>query len=177
MPSDGTAGKREASGGSNLCKHRCMWRRRPVGITVLAVAIIAAATLAWNYFSGPSSADCAPVRELLAFNRSQTDSLNAKTQFPEQGSSEEATEPSELDYRTWADGLIDRASKVTAPELLDQAKALAQTTDRLVRARVDLNDQTTAPGAAPPPAALAVKGLYEEFEARLGQLSKSCPAD
>ena len=142
---------------------------------MLAAVIVAVGALAWNYFSGPSSADCAPVRELLAFNKSQTESLNAKTHVPEAGSYAEATEPSELDYRTWADGLIDRASKVTAPELVDQAKALAQTTDRLVRARVDMNDQTTAPGAAPPPAAIAVMGLYKEFEAQLGQLSKSCP--
>ncbi len=154
-----------------------MWRRRPFGITVLAVVIIAAVALAWNYFAGPSSTDCAPVRELLAFNKTQTDSLNAKTHIPEEGSTEQATEPSELDYRAWGDGLIDRAAKVTAPELADQARALAQTVDRLVRARVDLIDRSaaTAPGAAPPPVAFAVAALYDQFEAQLGQLSKSCP--
>jgi hypothetical protein len=153
-----------------------MWRRRPVGISVLAVVIIAVVSLAWTYFSGPSSADCAPVRELLAFNKTQIESLNSKTHEPEQGSHEKATEPSDLDYRTWSDGISDRAAKVTAPDLADQAKELAQTTDRLVRARIDLNAQSaaTAPGAAPPPAALAVSGLYDQFEAELGQLSKAC---
>jgi hypothetical protein len=153
-----------------------MWRRRPFGITVLAAVVIAVVALAWNYFGGPSSADCAPVRELLAFNKTQTESLNAKTHIPEEGSNEQATEPSELDYRTWGDGLIDRAAKVTAPELTDQARALAQTVDRLVRARVDLIAQSaaTAPGAAPPPAARVVAGLYDQFEAQLGQLSKAC---
>src|SRR6476620_8663683 len=86
---------------SAVCNHRSMWRRRPFGITVLAVVIIAAVALAWNYFAGPSSTDCAPVRELLAFNKTQTDSLNAKTHIPEEGSTEQATEPSELDYRAW----------------------------------------------------------------------------
>ena len=151
-----------------------MWRRRPVGITVLAVVLIAVVSLAWSYFSGPSSDDCAPVRELLAFNKTQTESLNAKTHTPEQGSYEEATEPSELDYRTWADGLADRAAKVTASELADQAQRLSQTGDRLVRARVDLNAQTTAPGAGPPPAAMAVMGLYDQFETQLGELTASC---
>ena len=99
-----------------------MWRRRPFGITVLAVVIIAAVALAWNYFSGPSSSDCAPVREMLSFNKTQSDSMNAKTHIPEAGSTEQATEPSDLDYQDWGDGLTDRAAKVTAPELADQAE-------------------------------------------------------
>jgi hypothetical protein len=153
-----------------------MWRRKPFGITVLAAVIIAVGALAWNYFSGPSSSDCAPVRELLSYNKIKVESLNAKTHVPEQGSREQATEPSDLDYRNWADGLSDRAAKVTAPELADRANELAQTTDRLVRARIDLNAQSanTAPGAAAPPAALAVSGLYKQYEAQVAALSKSC---
>jgi hypothetical protein len=155
-----------------------MFRRRPFGITVLAVVLVAVAAVVWNYFSGPSSSDCAPVRELLAFNKTQTDLLNSKTHIPAQGSYEEATEPSDLDYRNWADGLIDRAAKVTDPDLANQAKSLAQTTDRLVRARIDMTAQTkaTAPGAPPPPVAMAVSALYDEFQAEIGQLSTSCPA-
>jgi hypothetical protein len=142
----------------------------------LAVVLIAVGAFLYSYFSSPSSSDCAPVRELLAFNKTQTELLNSKTHVPAEGSGEPATEPSELDYRTWADGLTDRAAKVSDPELATQARALVQTVDRLVRARVDLDAQAkaTAPGAAAPPAAYAVKGLYDQFEAELGQLSKSC---
>jgi hypothetical protein len=154
-----------------------MWRRRPIGITVLVVALIAVGALAWNYFSGPSSSDCAPVRELLAFNKTQTELLNSKTHIPEPGSYQEMTEPSDLDYRNWADGLADRAAEVAEPELASQAKDLAQTADRLVSARIDLNAKTKAiaPGAAPPPVAMAVAAFYEQFQAEVGQLSESCP--
>ena len=144
----------------------------------MALVIVAGGVLGYNYFSGPSSSDCAPVRELLEFNKIQIDGLNAKTHVPAQGSYEQATEPSDLDYQNWADGLIDRAAKVTAPDLANQAKTLAQTTDRLVRARIDLSAQTkaTAPGAPPPPVAMAVSALYDEFQAEIGQLSKACSA-
>lgn len=161
-----------------LCKHRGMWRRRPVGVTVLAVAVIAVVALAWNYFSGPSSSDCAPVRELLAFNKTQTELLNSKTHIPEPGSYQEMTEPSDLDYRNWSDGLADRAARVTEPELAAKAKDLADTANRLVSARIDMNAKTksTAPGAPPPPVAMAVAAFYEQFQGQVGQLSQACPA-
>lgn len=153
-------------------------KRRPFGVTVLAVLLVGAGVLVWNYFSGPSSADCAPVRELLAFNKTQIDGLNAKTHEPAPGSFEQATEPSAIDFQNWGDGLMDRAAKVTAPELANQAKDLSQTTERLVRARIDLSAQTkkTAPGAPAPPVAMAVSALYAQFQADIEQLSKSCPA-
>jgi hypothetical protein len=154
-----------------------MSRRKPFGITVLAVLLVFGGALAWNYFRGPSSSDCAPVRELLAFNKTQTDLLNSKTHIPEPGSYQKATEPDDLDYRNWADGLADRAAKVTAPELAAQANELSRTADRLVRARIDMTAQTkaTAPGAGPPPVAMAVTAFYDEFQAEIGQLSQSCP--
>jgi hypothetical protein len=153
-----------------------MWRRRPVGITVLAVVIIAVVSLAWSYFSGPSSSDCAPVREMLSFNKTQSDAMNAKTHIPEPGSGEKATEPSDLDYQNWADGLADRAAKVSAPELADQARAAAQTANRLIRARIDFNAQkeAIAPGGPPPPVGMVVTSFYDQFQAEIGQLSKSC---
>jgi hypothetical protein len=141
---------------------------------VLAVVVVVA--LAWEFFSGPSSSDCAPVRELLTFNKTQIESMNAKTRVPEAGSYDQATAPSDLDYRNWVDGLNDRAAKVTESDLAAQSKDIAETADRLVRARIDLNVQSeaTAPGAPAPPAAMAVRAFNEEFEARVGRLTEAC---
>jgi hypothetical protein len=149
---------------------------RPLTTVVVLVAIAVAAGVWWLFFRGPSSAQCAPVQELLAFNKTQIDAMNAKTHIPAPGSHEAATEPSALDYQAWADGLADRAAKVTSPELSGQATELAQTADRLVRARIDFDAQSahTAPGAPAPPAAMAVAAFNDEFEARVKQLATTC---
>lgn len=150
---------------------------RPLTTVVVLVAILVGGGIWWVFFRGPSSAECAPARELLSFNKIQIDALNAKTHVPEAGSYEAASEPSELDYRAWAEGLADRAAKVTADGLAGQATDVAQTADRLVRARIDYGTQSehTAPGAAPPPAAMAVTAFNDEFEARVKQLATTCP--
>jgi hypothetical protein len=118
------------------------------------------------------------VRELLSFNKTQIDAMNAKTHVPEAGSIDAATEPSEFDYRAWADGLADRAAKVTAADLAGPASDMAHTADRLVRARLDFDVQSkhTAPGAAVPPAAMAVTAFNDQFEAQVKQLATTCPA-
>lgn len=143
---------------------------------VVLVGILVGGGIWWLFFRGPSAESCAPVRELLSYNKTQIDAMNAKTHIPEPGSGEQATEPSELDYRSWVDGLTDRASRVTEPELAQQSQALAETADRLVRAKLDLNSQSdhTAPGAPMPPAAMAVTTFNDEFEARVSQLADQC---
>jgi hypothetical protein len=115
---------------------------------------------------------------MLSFNKTQIDAMNAKTHVPESGSYEKATEPSAADYRGWADGLADRAAKVTAADLTGPATELAKTADRLVRARIDFDDQSahTAPGAAMPPAGMAVKAFNDQYEAQVKALATTCPA-
>jgi hypothetical protein len=149
---------------------------RPLTTVVVLVAILLGTGIWWVFFRGPSSADCAQVRELLSFNKTQIDAMNAKTHEPDAGSKEAATEPSELDYRAWADGLADRAAKVTTADLVGPSRDVAQTADRLVRARVDLDAQSehTAPGAAAPPAAMVVTALYDQFQAQISQLATTC---
>lgn len=151
---------------------------RPLTTVVVLVAVVIGTGIWWVFFRGPSSTECAPVRELLSFNRTQIEALNAKTHVPEAGSYEVATEPSEIDYRGWAEGLADRAAKVTAADLAGPASDLAQTADRLVRARLDFDVQSkrTAPGAAPPPVAMAVAAFNDEFEAQVKGLATTCPA-
>jgi hypothetical protein len=145
---------------------------------VVLVAIVIGGGIWWLFFRGPSSADCAPVREMLSFNKTQIDAMNAKTHVPAKGSYEAATEPSDLDYRSWADGLADRASKVTDPDLAKQASDLARTANWLVGARLDFNQQAahTAPGAPEPPAGMAVTAFNDQYEAQIKQLLTACPA-
>ena len=163
--------------GSALCQHRGVKRARPLTTVVVLIAILLGTGIWWVFFRGPSSSDCAPVRELLSFNKTQIEALNAKTHVPEAGSYEAATEPSGLDYRDWSDGLADRAAKVTAPDLAGPARDAAQTADRLVRARLDYDAQSarTAPGATAPAAAMVVTAFNDQFEAQVRQLATTCP--
>jgi hypothetical protein len=153
-----------------------MRRVKPLTTVVVLVAFVIGGGIWWLFFRGPSSSDCAPVRELLSFNKTQIDAMNAKTHVPDAGSYEKATEPSATDYRGWADGLADRAAK--AADLTEPATELAQTADRLVRARIDFDEQSahTAPGAAMPPAAMAVKAFNDQYEAEVKALAIRCPA-
>lgn len=143
---------------------------------VVLVAALVGGGIWWLFFRGPSSADCAPVREMLSFNKTQIDAMNAKTHEPAPGSFEAATEPSELDYLAWRDGLADRAAKVTAPDVAGQASDIARTVSLLVGARLDYDAQSkqTAPGGAAPPAAYAVKAFNDQFEAQVKQLAAKC---
>jgi len=142
------------------------------------VAIVVGTGVWWLFFRGPSSADCAPVREMLTFNKTQIDALNAKTHVPDEGSFEAATEPSELEYRAWVDGLADRAAKVTAEGLAAQAHETAQAAQRLIEARLDYDVQSEhiAPGGPMPPAAMLVVAFNDDFEGRVRQLATTCPA-
>jgi hypothetical protein len=150
---------------------------RPLTTVVVVVAVAVGAGIWWLFFRGPSSAECAPVRELLSFNKTQIDAMNAKTHEPAPGSFEAATEPSVIDYRIWADGLADRAAKVTAADLTGQANEMAQTASRLVQARLDFDAQAkhTAPGAEMPPAGMATQMFNDQFEAQVKQLATKCP--
>ncbi|WP_155948826.1 hypothetical protein [Mycobacterium sp. URHB0044] len=156
-----------------------MRRTRPLTTVVVLVAIVVGGGIWWVFFRDQrSSADCAPVRELLSYNKTQIDALNAKTHVPEKGSYEAATEPSDMDFRAWSNGLSDRAAKVTAEGLADQARELAHTADRLVEAKIDFNAQSakTAPGGPGPQAtAMVVTAFNDQFEAEVSQLAKACP--
>jgi hypothetical protein len=142
------------------------------------VALAIGTGIWWLFFRGPSSADCAPVREMLSFNKSRIDAMNAKTHYPTPGSYEATTEPSEFDYQSWADGMADRAAKVTATDLAGPAKELAQTADRFARALIDAGAQSkrTAPGGAAPPAVMAATAFDQQFQAEVKQLGTTCPA-
>ena len=145
---------------------------------IVLVAVVVGGVIWWTFFRGPSSTECTPVRDMLSFNKSRIEDFNAHTHDPKPGSGEQATGPSSVDYRGWADGLADRAAKVSEPGLAEQARQVAETADRLVRSLLDFEAQAkaTAPGAAMPPAGMAVTAFNEEFEAKVSRLAAACPA-
>ena len=151
---------------------------RPLTTVVVLVAIVVGTGVWWVFFRGPSNAECAPVRELLSFNKTRVDAMNAKTHYPEPGSYQTATEPSEMDYLAWTDGLTDRAAKVTAPDLAGQAQDMAQTGERFARALIAANEAAahTAPGGEAPPAVMAATAFDQQFQAQVKQLATTCPA-
>jgi len=54
---------------------------------------------------------------------------------------------------------------------------MAQTADRLVRARLDYDAQAarTAPGAAAPASAMVVTAFNDQFEQQVRSLLQTCP--
>ena len=52
---------------------------RPLTTVVVLVAIVVGTGVWWVFLPGPSTADFAPVRELLYVKNTRVDSMNAKT--------------------------------------------------------------------------------------------------
>ena len=161
-----------------MCQHRLVKRVRPLTTVVVLAATLVGTGIWWVFFRGPSSAECAPVRELLSFDKTEIDKLNAKTHVPEPGSYEAATDPSELDYRAWVDGLTDRAAKVTAPELAGQASDMARyrRAARPGPPRLRCSEPAHRTGRPDAAVAMVVTAFNDEFEAQVRQLAKTCPA-
>lgn len=141
----------------------------------IAIGVIAVGALVLSRFGffGPSSEDCAPVKELLAFNRSQAEHIAAKA-----GDSEGVpTVAEEGAYQVWADGLAERAQNVAAPDLATKATQVANLANEFVGKFSTLRAQTDsrAPGAPAPPAAYEMAALNAQIVDNLNQLSSSCP--
>src|SRR5437867_3772428 len=130
-------------------------RRWWVAIGVVVVAV-AALVLRYTVFSGPSE-ECRPVKDLLDFNRSQAEQIASKT-GDEQGV---PTVGEEAAYQAWADGMAERAQRVTSPELARTATTVATLANDFVGKLSLLRAQTQslAPGAPAPPAAFEMAAL------------------
>jgi hypothetical protein len=169
-----------------LCQHRGVHRLKPFTTVIVTLTMMAVFGV-WWLFSTPTSPGrlfvfgsppgCGPVQEMLSYNRTEIEKLNAKTSDPALGSFEKATKPSEMDYRAWVDGLTDRAAKVTDPDLAGPAKEAAATASRLVQAQIDFDEQSarTAPGAQQPAVAMVVTAFNDQYRVQISQLAKSCP--
>ena len=138
----------------------------------LAVVVVAAVVLSRTVF-GRSAEDCDPVRDLLAFNRSQAALISSKD-------SDAAGVPSVAEdavYQQWADGLAQRAEKVNAPDLTARAVEVADLATQFVAKLPRLRSDTAAraPGAPPPPVVYEMSVLNDRITDQLTQLAKACP--
>jgi hypothetical protein len=145
-------------------------RRWWAAIGVVVVAVVAL-VLRYTVFDRPSE-ECRPVKDLLDFNRSQAEHMASKT-GDEQGIPSVADDAA---YQAWADGLAERAQKVTAPDLARTATTVASLANEFVGKLpvVRAQAEARAPGAPAPPAAFEMAALNARISNGLAELEKAC---
>jgi len=141
-------------------------RRWWVAIGVVVVVLVA---LVYSWVKRPP-AECAPVQDLLAYNQQQSEQIG-------DGSGEGIPTVADVAaYRAWADGVTERANKVTDPNLLATSVQVAELAHRFVDQMdaVRVQVQTRAPGAPPPPAYFEMTAINDQLIAKLKELSSAC---
>ncbi len=146
--------------------------RRWVIAIVLAIGVAGALALSQTWLKRPSE-ECRPVIDLLDFNTSQAALISAKSD------DEQSTVPSaaeETAYVAWADGLAERAGKVTSPQLAAQAVELASLANQFVARLPVLRAATEAraPGAPAPPVTYEMSALNDRITNDIAELTKAC---
>jgi hypothetical protein len=139
-----------------------------IGVTaVVLVAIVLSNTV----FDGPSD-ECRPVKDLLDFNRIQADQIASKAGDKQgiPGLGEDAA------YQAWADGLAERAQKVTSPDLARTSTSVATLAGEFAAKLSVARSQaeSRAPGAPAPPAVYEMATLNARISANLEELAKAC---
>lgn len=134
---------------------------------MLVVAVGVAVWATW--FDGPPE-KCKPVIDILDFSKSQAALIDSK------GGEGPPTVAEDALYQQWADGLAERAQKVTDPALAQQATELAQLANQFVSGlpQVRAQTQARAPGAPAPPAVFEMGLLNARISDQLAQLRKAC---
>jgi hypothetical protein len=140
---------------------------------VIAVTVVAlvAIVLSYTVFDRPSE-ECRPVKDLLDFNRAQAEHIASKA-GDEQGV---PTAGEDAAYQAWADGLAERAQKVTSPDLARTSTTVATLAGEfagklsLVRSQAE----SRAPGAPAPPAVYEMAALNARISNNLAELAKAC---
>ena len=136
-------------------------------VVVVAVALV----LSYTVFDKPPE-ECQPVQEMLDFNSAQAKKIeelpDSKDKVPSVND--------DLVYQAWADGLADRAAKVSSPDLANTSVQLANLTDQFVAKLPSLRAeaQARAPGAEAPPVYYEMQALNTQIMNKLAELSKAC---
>jgi hypothetical protein len=138
---------------------------------VLAVVVAGALALSQTLLKRPSE-ECRPVIDLLDFNKEQAALIAAKAD----GAEGVPSAAEETAYAAWADGLSDRAGKVTSPELASQAVDLANLANQFVGKLGELRAaaEAQAPGAPAPPVTYEMSVLNDRITDDLAKLAKAC---
>ncbi len=139
--------------------------------TIVAVIIAVVGTLIYQFWYRRVPEGCAPVIELLDFNHRQSQVIGEKYG----GDGTGVPSPAELDaYTAWADGLADRAGRVTSPQLAAPAVGVATSANDFVRKLKEISATPHAPGAPAPPAVYQLSILNDQITAQLAELTKTC---
>jgi hypothetical protein len=145
---------------------------RPWWVAIgVAVVVAVALVLSYTVFDRPSE-ECRPVKDLLDFNHAQAEHIASKT-GGEQGL---PTVADDAAYQAWADGMAERAKKVSSPDLARMGTTVANLANEFVGKLPVLRAQTEsrAPGAPAPPVAYEMAALNARISANLDELSKAC---
>jgi len=147
---------------------RRLWFAIAIGVIAVVVLMLSRTGL----FGGHSSEECAPVKDMLAFNKAQGEQIASKT-----GDAEGIPSVAEVSaYQNWADGLAERAQNVHEPELARDATQLASLAGEFVGKFSDLRTeaQSRAPGAPAPPEVYQMDVLNSQIADSLKKLSDAC---
>ena len=129
--------------------------------TIIVLLIIGVSQLPW--FRDKTSPECVPVRDMLAFNASEGKRIGAQEN------------PTQADYRAWADGLADRSGKVTDATLAGHAIRLSTYASQFASGYA-LMPQSTRPGQKPPDEYYRLNMLNQQILDETKQLEDLCPA-
>ncbi len=145
-------------------------RRWWIAIGVVVLVVVA---LVYSMFNRPPQ-ECDAVRDLLEFNQSQAAHIESKS-----GEGDGLpTMAEETAYRAWADGLAERAQKVSrsAPDLEWTSSQLANLADEFVRkmSTVRAETEARAPGAPAPPTFYEMAAINAQISQKLAHLTEAC---
>jgi hypothetical protein len=140
----------------------------------IAIAVVALVAVGWQTVFNRPSEECKPVLDLLQYNSDQGKLIASKA-----GDSDNPAVPSVAEdaaYQQWADGLAQRAQRVTDPNLANTSVQVAQLASEFVAKlpAVRAAAQSRAPGAPAPEVVFQMSVLNQRITEGLDELAKAC---
>ncbi|MGX9675077.1 hypothetical protein [Mycobacterium sp. HM-7] len=144
-----------------------------IGIAV-SLAVVIGIVVWQTQFRGPTP-QCKPVRDMLDYNKAQAVQIESKI---DKNSGGVPTIAEETAYRAWADGMAERAQKVTGDKVAANAVQLATLASQFASAldAYRIAAQGRAPGAPAPTEAYQLSAINAQITEQMKALSDACPA-